>query len=298
MTPEMQPCIRRPNRSFVWVVGAAVFAICAHRTACPCPTGHGFDQRHGHRSFRGRSQGCQDYCEGNQHRHNLQNDQLRHGILRFSVCANWHLRDDGGALGRLQDCDLLRCRRDCSLACWARTSACGGCRVRDVSVTADTLGLETESSEVDARLPREQVNDLPLAVTGSLRSISSLEFLVPGAVGPGTSSGGSGFQMTKINGGQTKERTTWWTASPPTAWKTARARLTSSPLRWKRFKSFTLTFQACRRNSAEPPVGWRTTRRAPEPTTYHGAVFDFYKNAALDGNNWFNNGYAGAQSHG
>src|ERR1700734_1191666 len=24
---------------------------------------------------------------------------------------------------------------------------------------------------------------------------------------------------------------------------------------------------------------------------YHGAVFDYYKNAALDGNNWFNNGY-------
>ncbi len=24
---------------------------------------------------------------------------------------------------------------------------------------------------------------------------------------------------------------------------------------------------------------------------YHGAVFDYYKNAVLDGNNWFNNGY-------
>ena len=49
-----------------------------------------------------------------------------------------------------------------------------------VSVTADTLSLETESSEIDANITREQVYDLPLAVTGNLRSISSLEFLGPG----------------------------------------------------------------------------------------------------------------------
>src|SRR5579863_5580726 len=52
-----------------------------------------------------------------------------------------------------------------------------------ISVTADTLTLETESSEIDSNITKDQVYDLPLAVTGNLRSISSLEFLVPGAVG-------------------------------------------------------------------------------------------------------------------
>ena len=71
-----------------------------------------------------------------------------------------------------------------------------------VSVIGGQVTLEKETSEVDANIAPEQVADLPLQVSGNLRSLSTLEFLVPGAVGPGTSSGGSGFQMTKINGGQ------------------------------------------------------------------------------------------------
>ena len=74
-----------------------------------------------------------------------------------------------------------------------------------IDVRAEVLTLETESSEVDASITKDQVYDLPLAVTGALRSISTLEFLVPGAVGPGTSAGGAGgLQMAKIAGGQTE----------------------------------------------------------------------------------------------
>ncbi len=72
----------------------------------------------------------------------------------------------------------------------------------NVTVTAGTVSLEKDTSEIDATITPVQEAELPLQVTGSLRSITSLEFLVPGTVGPGTSSGGSGFQMTKINGGQ------------------------------------------------------------------------------------------------
>jgi hypothetical protein len=86
--------------------------------------------------------------------------------------------------------------QDISLAVGAATEV--------VSVTGGTVSLETETSEIDATIAPEQVADLPLQVSGNLRSLSSLEFLVPGTVGPGTSSGGSGFQMTKINGGQAK----------------------------------------------------------------------------------------------
>ncbi len=43
-------------------------------------------------------------------------------------------------------------------------------------MTADTLTLETESSEVDTNITKEQVYDLPLAVTGNLRSISRWSF--------------------------------------------------------------------------------------------------------------------------
>jgi len=77
-----------------------------------------------------------------------------------------------------------------------------GAATESVNVVAGTVSLESETSDIDEIITPEQVQDLPLAVGGSLRSLSAFEFLVPGAVGPGTSSGGSGFQMTKINGGQ------------------------------------------------------------------------------------------------
>jgi hypothetical protein len=73
-----------------------------------------------------------------------------------------------------------------------------------VSVSSSALSLETATSEVGASIQPEQVLDLPLAVTGALRSLSTLTFLTPGAVGPGTSAGGAGGQIiAKINGGQT-----------------------------------------------------------------------------------------------
>ena len=77
-----------------------------------------------------------------------------------------------------------------------------GSATETVNVNASALALETQTSEVDDTISSVQVADLPLQVSGTLRSLTSMEFLVPGTVGPGTSSGGSGFQMTKINGGQ------------------------------------------------------------------------------------------------
>jgi hypothetical protein len=88
-----------------------------------------------------------------------------------------------------------------------------------VAITASALALETETSDVGTSIQSEQVQDLPLTVSGALRSLATLTFLVPGAVGPGTSAGGAGGGaavgggtsavggggqiVAKINGGQT-----------------------------------------------------------------------------------------------
>ncbi len=76
-----------------------------------------------------------------------------------------------------------------------------GATSETISVTAGTQTLEAETAEIDASIQPEQVEDLPLAVSGALRSLSFLEFLVPGTVGP-SMAGVTGTQMTKINGGQ------------------------------------------------------------------------------------------------
>lgn len=166
-----------------------------------------------------------------------------------------------------------------------------GASTENITVTAGAVSLEKETSDIDASITPDQVQNLPLAVGGSLRSITSMEFLVPGTVGPGTSSGGSGFQMTKINGGQ--EEGTDYLVDGIT---TNRMQNGSGSV-----DILTPSVDAVNEFHVElsglPAELGRTTGGIANFNTkggtndYHGSVYDFYKNAALDGNNWFNNGY-------
>jgi hypothetical protein len=166
-----------------------------------------------------------------------------------------------------------------------------GSSMESVTVTAGAGSLEKETSDIDASITPEQVQDLPLAVSGNLRSITSMEFLVPGTVGPGTSSGGSGFQMSKINGGQ--EEGTDYLVDGIT---TNRMENGSGSV-----DILTPSVDAVNEFHVElsglPAELGRTTGGIANYNTkggtneYHGSVYDFYKNSAFDGNNWFNNGY-------
>jgi len=160
-----------------------------------------------------------------------------------------------------------------------------------VTVSAGTISLEKESSDINVSISPTQVEDLPLAVTGNLRSLTSMEFLAPGTVGPGTSSGGSGFQMAKINGGQ--EEGTDYLVDGIT---TNRQENGSGSV-----DILTPSVDAVNEFQVElsglPATLGRTTGGIANFNTksgtndYHGVVYNFYKNAALDANNWFNNGY-------
>ncbi|MGD0890531.1 MAG: carboxypeptidase-like regulatory domain-containing protein, partial [Terracidiphilus sp.] len=160
-----------------------------------------------------------------------------------------------------------------------------------VSVTGGTVALEKETSEIDANIEPEQVADLPLQVSGNLRSLSTLEFLVPGTVGPGTSSGGSGFQMTKINGGQeegtdylvdgiTTNRMENGSGSFDIVAPTAEA-----------VNEFHISLSGLPAELGRTTGGLANFNTKSGGNNYHGALFDIYKNSALDANNWFNNGY-------
>jgi hypothetical protein len=161
----------------------------------------------------------------------------------------------------------------------------------NVTVTAGTVSLEKDTSDIDASISPEQVQDLPLAVSGSLRSITSMEFLVPGTVGPGTSSGGSGFQMTKINGGQ--EEGTDYLVDGITTNRQENGSgsvdiLTPSP---DAINEFHISLSGLPAELGRTTGGIANYNTKSGTNDYHGNVFDIYKNAAFDGNNWFNNGY-------
>jgi hypothetical protein len=169
-----------------------------------------------------------------------------------------------------------------------------GSSTENVTVSAGTASLEKETSDIDASITPDQVQDLPLAVSGNLRSITSMEFLVPGTVGPGTSSGGSGFQMTKINGGQ--EEGTDYLVDGITTNRMENGSgsvdiLTPSV---DAVNEFHVELSGLPAELGRTTGGIANFNTKSGANDYHGTLYDFYKNAAFDANNWFNNGYLAA----
>ena len=166
-----------------------------------------------------------------------------------------------------------------------------GSTTETVDVAGGATSLETSTSEIDVTITPQQVEDLPLQVTGNLRSLSSLEFLAPGAVGPGTSSGGSGFQMSKINGGQ-EEGTDYLVDGITTnRMENGSGSFDIVAPSIEAVNEFHIDLSSLPADLGRTTGGLANFNTRSGTNEYHGAIFDFYKNAVLDGNNWFNNGY-------
>ena len=159
------------------------------------------------------------------------------------------------------------------------------------TVTVDAAGptLETESSDIGTVLTEAQVQDLPSLAGGAIRSLAALTFLTPGAVGPGTN-GGTAF--TKIGGGQT-----FGSDNLIDGISTQRSENGT-----EYFDQMTPSLDAIGEVRVEtltlPTYLGRTTggisnfKTRAGTNTYHGTVYDFFKNTILDANSWFNKGSA------
>ncbi len=159
------------------------------------------------------------------------------------------------------------------------------------TVTVDAAGptLETESSDIGTVLTEAQVQDLPSAAGGAIRSLAALTFLTPGAVGPGTN---GGTQYTKIGGGQT-----FGSDNLIDGISTQRSENGT-----EFFDQMTPSLDAIGEVRVEtltlPTYLGRTTggisnfKTRSGTNVYHGTVYDFFKNTILDANNWFAKGNA------
>jgi hypothetical protein len=179
-----------------------------------------------------------------------------------------------------------------------------------VSITASALALETESSDIGEAIQPEQVENLPLTVGTALRSLSTLTFLVPGAVGPGTSAGGAGGGNTiagntsadgsggqivaKINGGQTLGSEYLIDGITTNRAENGSGGFDSISPSVEAIQEFRITTSGLPADIGRTTGGVANYNSRSGTNGYHGTVYDFYKNAALDGNNWFNNHYLAA----
>jgi hypothetical protein len=163
---------------------------------------------------------------------------------------------------------------------------------QSVNVSAQSLTLETESSEIDGTVTPAQMTDLPLQVSGNLRMLSTFEFLVPGTVGPGTSSGGAGGQlMDKINGGQDEGSDYLVDGITTNRQENGSGGFEILAPSVEAIQEFHISLSGLPANLGRTTGGLANYNTKSGTNDYHGVVYDYYKNAAFDGNNWFNNGY-------
>jgi hypothetical protein len=164
----------------------------------------------------------------------------------------------------------------------------GGSEVT-ITVEANGPALDTQSSDVGTSISQQQVDDLPIATGTALRSLTTLTFLTPGAVGPGTN---GGTEFTKIGGGQT-----FGSDNVIDGLSTQRSengtgffdQMTPSVDAIGEFRVETLALPAYFGRTTGGIASYKTKSGTND---YHGTVFDFFRNTIFDANNFLTKGDA------
>ncbi len=166
-----------------------------------------------------------------------------------------------------------------------------GSSSESVTVEASAPSLQTESSEVGGVVTTKQVIELPLALggVGALRSPEAFVFLQPGTIGPGTQNTNNGIRQIKIGGAQNQGLAILVDGLDQLRSENASFFDEESPS-VEAIQEFKLT-------TSNPPAEFGRTTGGVESfatksgtNAYHGAVFDIFRNEAMDANTYFNNG--------
>ena len=167
-----------------------------------------------------------------------------------------------------------------------------GAAVQSVTVSANTLQLQTETSSISGSITQKQYNKLPLALggVGALRSPEAFIFLLPGNTGPGTANSPNGIFFSKIAGGQDFGAEVLIDGVSQQRSENGSSFDEEAPS-VDALGELTVT-------DAMPPAEYNRTTGGIEnfitksgTNEYHGTVYDIFRNTALDANLWFNGGF-------
>jgi hypothetical protein len=166
-----------------------------------------------------------------------------------------------------------------------------GAAVQSVTVNASALQLQTSTSELSGSITDEQYNKLPLALggVGALRSPEAFIFLLPGNTGPGTANSPNGIFFSKIAGGQDYGAEVLIDGLSQQRSENGSSFDEEAPS-VDALRELTVT-------EAVPPAEYNRTTGGIEnfvtksgSNSFHGSVYDLFRNTALDANLWFNGG--------
>lgn len=154
-----------------------------------------------------------------------------------------------------------------------------------ITVNANSSQLQTESSDIGTTVPTKLLEDLPLQFNGTVRNPLQFITLTPGFSGETTNSPTDQGSF-KLNGGQT--------GGADILLDGATIELASADLQMnygvsveavQEFKVMTNTFDAQFGRTGGGIVNLITKSGSND---FHGAIYDIYRNKALDANSWIN----------
>ena len=166
-----------------------------------------------------------------------------------------------------------------------------GSAAETVTVEASSPTVQTESSELGGVVTTKQVIELPLALggVGALRSPEAFVFLQPGTIGPGTQNTNNGIRQIKIGGAQNQGLAILVDGLDQLRSENASFFDEESPS-VEAIQEFKLTTSNPSAEFGRTTGGVESFATKAGTNAYHGAVFDIFRNEAMDANTFFNNG--------
>ena len=161
----------------------------------------------------------------------------------------------------------------------------------NLTVSADAPTIQTESSDVGSVITQQQTLELPLALGSTVQAMRSPEafaFLIPGVVGPGSDSGNGGTFESKISGGQNYATEVLLDGAATTRSENGSSFDETAPSveALSEFKVITSTLPA---EFGRTTGGIESFSTKSGTNTYHGVLYELFRNEDLDANTWGNN---------
>jgi hypothetical protein len=158
----------------------------------------------------------------------------------------------------------------------------------NVVVNADASQLETATSDISATVSSTLIHNLPLEVSGTVRNPVQFITLIPGFVGNvGNNPGSNATDDFKVNGGQ--EVSTDILVDGVSISLVSPNIQSNKGVSTEAVAEFKVLQSNFSPEFGQSGDGIVSLSLKSGTNDYHGSVYDFYRNRALDANSWVNN---------
>src|SRR5579862_7375748 len=165
-----------------------------------------------------------------------------------------------------------------------------GAVAEQVIVTSEGTRLETESSDVGGVVTEKQITELPLALggVGAMRANEGFVFLQPATTGPGVADS-NGVFLSKIAGGQNYGNEVLIDGASQQRSENGSSFDEEAPS-VEALQEFKITTALPQAEYGRTTGGIENFVTKSGTNSFHGTVYELFRNTALDANTWFNDG--------